>query len=141
MTLVVALKRDGKPIKKRDVKKHWSTLGRELMGLESPVQLQPRRRTSVVTPTAAAIDAVGVETYEDDCYSFSSDSDDSLCSFFDDDDNTESTTTDESIFSGDSGNVLLNFDDLDLTVRSLACGNCVGGIKDLQENNWVGYPV
>jgi hypothetical protein len=36
MTLVVALKRDGKPIKKRDVNKHRSTLGRELMDLFFP---------------------------------------------------------------------------------------------------------
>jgi hypothetical protein len=98
------------------------------MGLESPVLLQQPRRRTVVT-----IDAVGVETDEDDCYSFSSDSNESLCSFFVDNDNTESTTTEKSIFPGDSGNVLLNFDDLDLTVRSLACGKCVwgGGVKDL----------
>jgi hypothetical protein len=122
MSLLVALKRNGTPLQQRDVTKRRSTLERELMGLESPIPLQPRRRGggAVVSPETDADD----DRY-DDCYSLASDPDETLGSFFVNDDSTELATTDkstdESIFPGDSGNVLLNFDDLDLTVQSLAC--------------------
>jgi hypothetical protein len=56
--LLVELKHNGVPIQKRDVKKRRSTLERELMGLASPVPLEPRRRATVV--------AVSPETDVDD---------------------------------------------------------------------------
>jgi hypothetical protein len=139
MSLLVELKRNGVPIQKRDIKKRRSTLERELMGLASSVPLEPRRRAMVVASPVpleprrrATVVAVSPETDADDScyddsYSFTSDPDVTLGRSFVACGNTETATTDESIFPRDSGNVLLNCDDLDLTVQSLACGKCVWG--------------
>jgi hypothetical protein len=130
MSLLVELKRNDVPIQKRDGKKRWSTLERELHALASPVPIKPRRRATVVAVSPET--DVNPETDADDSFydkSYSSESvpDVTLGSSFVACGNTEMATADESIFPGDSGNVILNFDDLNLTVQSLACGKCGEG--------------
>jgi hypothetical protein len=131
MSLPGALKRNGLPTHKRDGKKRWSTLERELQALASPAPLGPRRKAGVVAVSPET--GVNPETdaddgfYDDESYSSASSPDETLGSSFVACGETELGTADDSIFPGDSGNIILNFDDLNMTVQRLACGKCWGG--------------
>jgi hypothetical protein len=130
MSLLGKLKRNGVPIQKRDGKKRRSTLERELQVLASPAPLKPRRKARVVAvspETDVNPETDADDSFYDESYSSASSADVTLDSSFVDCGDTEAATADESIFPGDSGNVILNFDDLNMTVQSLACGKCVGG--------------
>jgi hypothetical protein len=103
---------------------------RELQALASPALLEPRRKARVVAVSPET--DVNPETDANDgfygeSYSSASSTDETLDGSFVDCGETEAATVDDSIFPGDSGNVILNFDDLSMTVQSLACGKCVGG--------------